>query len=157
MIQFFILFSHQGKLRLQKWYVSYSDKLKKTVTREVTTNILRRNSKMCNFFEWTDIKIVYRRYANLYFCCGIEQNDNELLTLEIIHRYVEILDSYFGSVCELDVIFNFEKAYFLLDELLLAGEIQETSKNKVLDIVGIQDLFQEKETPQGVFNDNGLG
>ena len=34
-------------------------------------------------------------------------------------RYVELLDKYFGSVCELDIIFNYEKAYFMLDELLL--------------------------------------
>lgn len=40
-------------------------------------------------------------YASLYFCCAIEQNDNELLTLEIIHRYVELLDKYFGSVSEI--------------------------------------------------------
>lgn len=42
--------------------------------------------------------IFIHRYASLYFCCAIEQNDNELLTLEIIHRYVELLDKYFGSV-----------------------------------------------------------
>jgi hypothetical protein len=29
---------------------------------------------------------------------GINQDDNELITLEIIHRYVEILDRYFGNV-----------------------------------------------------------
>lgn len=28
----------------------------------------------------------------------MEQEDNELLTLELIHRYVELLDKYFGSV-----------------------------------------------------------
>ena len=39
-------------------------------------------------------------------------------------RYVEVLDKYFGSVCELDIIFNFEKAYFILDELILGGEMQ---------------------------------
>ena len=38
------------------------------------------------------------RYASLYFCCAVEPGDNELLTLEIIHRYVELLDKYFGSV-----------------------------------------------------------
>jgi len=37
---------------------------------------------------------------------------------------VEVLDKYFGSVCELDIIFNFEKAYFILDELILGGEMQ---------------------------------
>jgi hypothetical protein len=41
-------------------------------------------------------------------------------------RYVEVLDKYFGSVCELDIIFNFEKAYFILDELILGGEMQVT-------------------------------
>ena len=38
-----------------------------------------------------------------------EDGDNELLTLEIIHNYVELLDQYFGSVCELDIIYNYEK------------------------------------------------
>jgi len=42
--------------------------------------------------------VLFSRYASLYFCCAIEQKDNELLTLEIIHRYVELLDKYFGSV-----------------------------------------------------------
>ena len=29
---------------------------------------------------------------------AIEPEDNELISLEIIHRYVELLDKYFGSV-----------------------------------------------------------
>ena len=74
---------------------------------------------------------MYKRYASLYFCCAVEEEDNELEVLEVIHRYVEILDKYFGSVCELDIIFNFEKAYFVLDEYLLAGQLQESSKKKV--------------------------
>jgi AP-1 complex subunit sigma 1/2 len=47
------------------------------------------------------------------------------------------------QVCELDIIFNFEKAYFILDELLLGGEIQETSKKNVLKAIAAQDLLQE--------------
>ena len=42
-----------------------------------------------------------------------EESDNELLTLEIIHNYVELLDQYFGSVCELDIIYNYEKVNIL--------------------------------------------
>ncbi len=45
---------------------------------------------------------------------------------------MEVLDRYFGNVCELDLIFNFHKAYYILDELLIAGEQQETSKKAVL-------------------------
>lgn len=44
------------------------------------------------------------RYASLYFCCAVEDQDNELITLEIIHRYVELLDKYFGSVSPINVL-----------------------------------------------------
>ena len=59
-------------------------------------------------------QVVYKRYASLYFVMGIDTGDNELLTLETIHHYVEVLDRYFGNVCELDLIFNFHKAGALL-------------------------------------------
>ncbi|ESO06336.1 hypothetical protein HELRODRAFT_155694 [Helobdella robusta] len=156
-MQFLLLFSRQGKLRLQKWFTTSSDRSKKKITRELITTILARKPKMCSFIEWRDMKIVYKRYASLYFCCCVEPDDNELIVLEIIHRFVELLDKYFGSVCELDIIFNFEKAYFMLDELLLGGEIQESSKKNVLKALTAQDLLQEEETPQGFFEDHGLG
>ncbi|XP_031672890.1 AP-1 complex subunit sigma-2-like [Oncorhynchus kisutch] len=142
-MQFMLLFSRQGKLRLQKWYVPLSDKEKKKITRELVQTVLARKPKMCSFLEWRDLKVVYKRYASLYFCCAIENQDNELITLEIIHRYVELLDKYFGSVCELDIIFNFEKAYFILDEFLLGGEAQDTSKKNVLKAIEQADLLQE--------------
>ena len=47
------------------------------------------------------------RYASLYFAAGVEKEDNELIVLDVIHHFVEILDKYFGNVCELDLIFNF--------------------------------------------------
>ncbi|KAM7534950.1 hypothetical protein Aperf_G00000101685 [Anoplocephala perfoliata] len=145
MIQFFLLFSRQGKVRLQKWYSPYPDKDKKKIMRDLIPVILNRKPKMCSVLDWRDKKIVYRRYASLYFCCAVEPEDNELITLEIIHRYVEILDRYFGSVCELDIIFHFEKAYYILDELILCGEMQESSKEDILRDVDAQDLIQEKD------------
>jgi AP-1 complex subunit sigma 1/2 len=45
---------------------------------------------------WGDC--LYGRYASLFFITGIESEDNELITLEIVHRFVEILDRYFGNV-----------------------------------------------------------
>lgn len=93
-----LLFSRQGKLRLQKWFVAYQEKYKKKILRDLVATILARKPKMSAFLEYKDLKVVYKRYASLYFCCAIEQNDNELLCLEVIHRYVELLDKYFGSV-----------------------------------------------------------
>uniref|UniRef100_A0A8C1QX96 Adaptor related protein complex 1 subunit sigma 3a n=1 Tax=Cyprinus carpio TaxID=7962 RepID=A0A8C1QX96_CYPCA len=97
-MRFLLLFSRQGKLRLQKWFTALSDRDKKKIIRDVMQMVLVRPPKSCNFLQWRDLKIVYRRYASLYFCCGLEQGDNELITLELLHRYVELLDQYFGNV-----------------------------------------------------------
>lgn len=92
-----------------------------------------------------DSKVVYRRYASLFFIAGCASTDNELITLEIVHRYVEQMDKYYGNVCELDIIFNFQKAYFILDELLLAGELQESSKKNVLRCISQEDSLEDME------------
>lgn len=55
------------------------------------------------------------------------------------------MDKYYGNVCELDIIFNFQKAYFILDELLLAGELQESSKKNVLRCISQQDGLEDME------------
>ncbi|XP_017592538.1 PREDICTED: AP-1 complex subunit sigma-3 isoform X1 [Corvus brachyrhynchos] len=119
------------------------DKEKKKIIREIVQIILSRNQKTSSFVDWKDLKLVYKRYASLYFCCAIEDQDNELLTLEVVHRYVELLDRYFGNVCELDIIFNFEKAYFILDEFIIGGEVQETSKKTAVKAIEDSDMLQE--------------
>ena len=72
--------------------------------------------------------------------------------METIHLFVELLDQYFSNVCEvnvvilivwinstessllqLDIVFHFNRVYSILDEYLLAGEVQETNKNVILD------------------------
>lgn len=47
------------------------------------------------------------------------------------------------QVCELDIIYNYEKAYFILNEFICGGEIQETSKNIILRSVSEGDATQE--------------
>ena len=54
-------------------------------------------------------------------------------------------------MCELDLIFNFHKAYFILDELILAGELQETSKKSVLRTIAQQDALEEVEAEEEGF------
>ncbi|KAL0313805.1 UNVERIFIED_CONTAM: AP-1 complex subunit sigma-2 [Sesamum angustifolium] len=148
LIHFVLLISRQGKVRLTKWYSPYSQKERAKVLRELSGMILTRAPKLCNFVEWRGYKVVYKRYASLYFCMCINQDDNELEILEIIHHYVEILDRYFGSVCELDLIFNFHKAYYILEEILLAGELQESSKKSVARLIGAQDCLVEDAKEQ---------
>jgi hypothetical protein len=154
-IGFFLLHNRQGKVRLAKYYGAYNDSEKRRIEYEVHRIVTSRSPKHTNFVEFRQQKIVYRRYAGLFFSMGIDISDNELAYLEAIHLFVEVLDHYFSNVCELDIIFNFHKVrhllffpinsplansvlastqtYLLLDEFILGGELQETSKNAIMN------------------------
>lgn len=74
---------------------------------------------------------------------------NSRINLNETHNYtINNQNWIYQQVCELDIIFNFEKAYFILDELLIGGEIQETSKKNVLKAIAAQDVLQEVSTPE---------
>ena len=117
---------------MSKWYININEEEKIKIQNEVYRTIILRDIRESNIIEYKNYKIVYKKYASLYFMFGIDTDDNELASLELIHLFVETLDKYFGSVCELDVVYNFYKVYTVLDELLVGGEIVETSKINIL-------------------------
>ena len=157
MIRFFLLQNRQGKTRLSKWYVpppsstatatangfssadyssnNQTEAEKARIEAEVHRLVTSRDKKYTNFIEYNNYKLIYRRYAGLFFTIAVDVQDNELSYLESIHLFVELLDSYFANVCELDIVFNFNKVYMILDEYMLAGEIEETSKREILERV----------------------
>ena len=143
--------------------------------------------------QFQEHKLVFRRYAHLFFIMCVDQGDNELAVLEAIHLFVEILDTFFTKVTELDIVLNFHKvrrlsvllrtpagpfcphsayclvcmnrdricgavaaapsratrqrglvrvqAYLILDEFVLAGELQESSKHVILERISLLDML----------------
>ena len=133
MIRFLLLQNRQGKTLTAKYYVPMDDDEKHQLEFEVHRLVVNRDPKFTNFAEFRTHKIIYRRYAGLFFSLCVDVNDNELALLEAIHLFVEVLDHYFSNVCELDLVFNFHKVYQVIDEFILAGEIQETSKKQIME------------------------
>ncbi|KAK6455566.1 AP complex, mu/sigma subunit [Scheffersomyces xylosifermentans] len=140
-IHFILVLNRQGKTRLAKWFNNnYTLQDKQRFVSEIHRLISSRDSRhQSNFVEYQSNKLVYRRYAGLYFISSIDLIDSELSYLESLHFLVEILDVYFNNVCELDMVFNFYKLYNIVDEIYLGGEIQEISKQKILDRLAYLD------------------
>jgi AP-2 complex subunit sigma-1 len=146
--------NRQGKTRLSKWYlpppiqtsgggtITSPEAEKVRIEAEVHRMVTARDKKYTNFIEYNNYKLIYRRYAGLFFTIAVDVQDNELSYLETIHLFVELLDSYFSNVCELDIVFNFNKVYSILDEFILAGEIEETSKREILDRVKLLEKME---------------
>ena len=85
---------------------------------------------------------MFGRFASLYFIISIDKDENELMALEFIQHYVEVLDQYFGNVCELDIIFHYDTAYHVLNELCIGGRILETNKREILRVCTAQDKME---------------
>ncbi|KAG6917161.1 AP-2 complex subunit sigma [Tephrocybe rancida] len=86
-----------------------------------------RQDKAVEMFR--NYKVVYRRYAGLFFCLCVDANDNELAYLEAIHLFVEVL---VYALLLTSARLTPTQVYAILDEIFLAGEIEETSKDVVL-------------------------
>ncbi len=130
MIKFVLMVNKQGQTRLAQYYDNGARERRNSVESELIRLCLVRTDKQCSFFEYGGFKIVYRRYASLYFILGLSssEDENEMCYLEFIHCLVETLDRYFENVCELDIMFNLEKVHIVLDEMICNGYISETNK-----------------------------
>lgn len=134
MIRFILLQNRAGKTRLAKYYSPLDEQGRHSLEALVHRTVTSRDPKHANVADLRGgAKIVYRRYAGLYFILGLDPADSELAALEAVHLFVEVLDHYFANVCELDLVFNFHKVYAILDEFVLGGEVQETSKRVMLE------------------------
>ena len=109
---------------------------------------------MCNFIG-EDKKVVYKRYASLYFIACVDKTDNELIVLEQIHLFVEGV----GSIATSETCVSWTSYSIFTENILYSGRalhrgrrIQETSSARSLTRVcaNMDEQMDEKKTR--VFN-----
>eukprot|EP00823_Brevimastigomonas_motovehiculus_P009610 TRINITY_DN929_c0_g1_i1.p1 TRINITY_DN929_c0_g1~~TRINITY_DN929_c0_g1_i1.p1 ORF type:complete len:149 (+),score=15.28 TRINITY_DN929_c0_g1_i1:66-512(+) len=146
-MQFLLLVNKQGQTRLAQYYNFLSIEERCALEGEIVRKCLARTENQCSFLEYRNYTCIYRRYASLFFIVGMSsENINELAVLEFIHTLVETLDKCFENVCELDIMFNLERAHYILDEMVMNGQIVETNKTNILNPLRIMDKFSSKDT-----------
>ncbi|KAM7252260.1 hypothetical protein ACFE04_024143 [Oxalis oulophora] len=160
MIRAVIVMNTQGKPRLAKFYDSLPVDKQQEIIRSVFGVLCSRPENVSNFVDAhsifaPDTRLVYKHYATLYFVFVFDTAENELAMLDLIQAvfrsdnlltfmviypvvptvFVETLDKCFRNVCELDIVFNYNKLHTILDEIVFGGQVLETSSNEVVKAV----------------------
>jgi Clathrin adaptor complex small chain len=96
----------QGQTRFSSYYEWISMEERSALESEIIRKCLSRSELQCSFLEYRGYKVIYRRYASLFFIAGTkpdgddtENSENELGMLEFIHTLVETMDKWAGSIC----------------------------------------------------------
>lgn len=144
MIHFFLMINKQGTCRITKFYGGVESAAQRQVEREVFQAIVNRERTSSNICHVRHYTVVYHRYVGLYVVLGVDDHENLLLAHETIHNFVELLDTYFGTVRELDIIYHFIAVYAILDEYILAGELYEADKSIILQRVKLAPQLSSK-------------
>lgn len=137
----------QGQTRLASYFSWYPIYERVALETEIIRRCLMRTEYQCSFLEYRGFKVVYRRYASLFFVVAVDgdESENELAILEFIHSLVETMDKYFESVCELDIMYHIEKAHYIVNEMVANGVVVENNKHNILRPLVIMDKVQENE------------
>ena len=146
-VKFVLMVNKQGQTRLASYFSWYPIQERVALETEIIRSCLLRTEYQCSFLEYRGLKVVYRRYASLFFVVAVDgdESENELAILEFIHSLVETMDKYFESVCELDIMYHIEKAHYIVNEMVANGVVIENNKHNILRPLVIVDKVQESD------------
>ncbi|KAI5083072.1 hypothetical protein GOP47_0002815 [Adiantum capillus-veneris] len=147
MIHAVLVLNTLGKPRLAKFYYPLRAEKQQDIIRSVYKVLSSRAEHVCNFVEAEIIfgyetKLVYKHFATLYFIFVIDNAESELGVLDLIQVFVESLDRCFKNVCELDIVYNFNKVHTILDEMIIGGQVVETNPLEVIKTA--EEVFKQE-------------
>ncbi|KAL3875025.1 hypothetical protein ACJMK2_037966 [Sinanodonta woodiana] len=139
MIKFLLLVNKHGQLRISKHYQYMEKEDKQRLEKELIGICLKRGDKKSSFLEYQDFVLIYRCYVDLFFIAGVTKDENEIAIYEFFHLILETLDKYFPKLSEVDIQFNLDKVHMILDEMIINGNIVETSPVRILAPIQLLD------------------
>ncbi|KAL1558011.1 AP-3 complex subunit sigma-like [Salvia divinorum] len=140
MIRGVIVMNDQGNPRLIKFYEFQPPEKQQELVRSIYRILCSRAENVSNFVKadsllGPNVRLVYKTFSTLYFVFIFDKSENELAMMDLMQVFVETLNKCFREVCELHVVFNFYKIHMILDEIILGGQVLETSSEEVANAV----------------------
>ena len=95
-----------------------------------------------NFIEDGDRTIVYRSFGPCLAITSVDSSDNLLQCYEFLNLYIYTLNQYFPSLSYHIILQNPYKLQVVLEEMVIGGQIIETSTLNALGYLKLLDNVQ---------------
>ena len=143
MIRCVLIVNDSGNPRLVRFYDDTSFDHQQLILKTAFDLVsVRDDSVSCCFV--TDLplplfasnsKLIYRHFASLYFIVVADDCESELGILDLLQVFVHVLDSCFENICELDIVYHYDRVNYVLDEMVIAGMVLETNTEVILSSI----------------------
>jgi len=137
--------------RLIRFYTPVDIQTQQVLLQQVYKIVIKRTDEQCSFLtpptlleDYDEIKVIYRRYATLYFVFIVDQQESELGILDLIQVFVQVLNRCFKNVCELDLVFHWQVLEAALEEIIQGGMVIDTNINKI--VAAIDEANRQEES-----------
>ncbi|KAF9680453.1 hypothetical protein SADUNF_Sadunf06G0122700 [Salix dunnii] len=108
-IRFILMVNKQGQTRLAQYYEWLTLEERRALEGEIVRKCLARNDQQCSFVEHRNYKIVYRRYASLFFLVGV---DNDEVSFYLFNYSMLLFSAFiFDAVTRVIFMISFEHGY----------------------------------------------
>ena len=75
MIHFILMVNKQGQTRLSTYFTFHTIEERTALESEIIRKCLSRTEYQCSFMEYRGFKVIYRRYASLFFIVGCDPDE----------------------------------------------------------------------------------
>nr|POE53143.1 ap-4 complex subunit sigma [Quercus suber] len=86
-IRFILMVNKQGQTRLAQYYEYLTLEERRAFEGEIVRKCLACNEQQCSFVEHRNYKIVYRRYASLFFLVGVDNDETSSIRLSSVTSF----------------------------------------------------------------------
>ena len=109
--------------------------------RDESTSCCFVDNLSADLFNPAEDRVIYRHFASLFFVVIADSCESELGVLDLLQVFVHVLDSCFENICELDIVYHYDRVNYVLDEIIMAGMVMETSSEVILNTIGEINKF----------------
>ena len=146
MLHSVLIFNEVAKPRLMRFYDGTPLRNQGEVLKAIHALVTDRNADDCcvinDYNNNPDLKVIYRHFATLYFVVVIDTAESELAILDLIQVLVQVLDACFENVCELDLIYHFDRVHYILDELVIGGCVLESNVDSIMQAIAETSMIK---------------